>query len=275
MPLIIGSLVPEDEPTWHVILDLKDILELAVAPVHCDESISYLECKISEHCQRYQDLFPNNRLLPKHHYLEHYPVLIRLFGPLVHKWTLRFEAKHSSFKQIARHTNCFRNIPLTLARKHQLTIASDLHSFDYRTPLVVTSVSSVPIDVLQSDIALAIKQRLPDEADVHITKSVSYNGMNYNKGMIVVHGQLFGLPEFAEIQQICVLQGEMHFIVKKFSAWYREHFRAFELDMSHVRELSLIEHGELLDDYPLAAYSVGGLRLVTLKRYIHLQGKRE
>lgn len=275
LPLIIGPLVHQDEPIWHVLLDLKDIVELAVAPVHSDESIAYLECKISEHRQRYQELFPNSRLLPKHHYLEHYPALIRLFGPLVHKWTMRFEAKHSFFKQIARHTNCFKNMPLTLARKHQLTVASDLHSSDHRTHLVVTSVSSVPIDVLQSNIASAIKQRLPDETDVHITKSVSYNGMNYNKGMIVVHGQLFGLPEFAEILQICVLRGKIYFIVKKVSAWYREHFRSFELDTSHVREVSLIEHGELLDDYPLAVYSVGGLRLVTLKRHINLLGRQK
>lgn len=49
-----------------------------------------------------------------------------------------------------------------------------------------------------------------------------------------------------------------------------EHFRPIELDTSHVGEVALIEHGELLDDYPLAFYSVGGLRLVTLKRYIRL-----
>lgn len=82
LPLIIGLLVPEDEPIWHVVLDLKDIVELAVAPVHSDESIAYLQCKISEHRQRYQEVFPNSHLLPKHHFLEHYPALIRLFGPL-------------------------------------------------------------------------------------------------------------------------------------------------------------------------------------------------
>nr|XP_055065480.1 uncharacterized protein LOC129447733 isoform X2 [Misgurnus anguillicaudatus]XP_055065481.1 uncharacterized protein LOC129447733 isoform X2 [Misgurnus anguillicaudatus] len=273
LPLIIGPLLPEDEPAWHVVLDLKDIVELVVAPVHTAESISYLECKIDEHRQRYQELFPNNSLLPKHHFLEHYAVLIQRFGPLVHTWTLRFEAKHSVLKQIARHTNCFKNIPLTLARKHQLVIASDLHSVDHRTPVAVTHVSSIPVDVLQSDVAAAIKQRLPHENNVQITNCVSYNGMNYNKGMILVHGQLFGLPELAEILQICILQGQIHFIVKKFSSWYREHFRAFELDTLHVKEVALIGHGELLDDYPLAAYSVGGLRLVSLKRHINLHRK--
>lgn len=178
LPFIIGPLVPEDEQAWHVLLDLKDIVELVVAPIHCDESISYLEFKIREHRQRYKELFPNSRILPKHHFVEHYPVMIRLFGPLVHKWTMRFEAKHSFFKQVARHTNCFKNIPLTLARKHQLVIAHHLHMSDEKKQLVVTNVSSVPIDVLQSDIAAAFNQRLPDETDVHIAKNVSYNGMN-------------------------------------------------------------------------------------------------
>lgn len=58
--------------------------------------------------------------------------------------------------------------------------------------------------------------------------------------------------------------------MKKLSAWYREHFRSFELDTSHVGEVALIKHGELLDDYPLVFNLVAGLRLVTLKRYIPL-----
>lgn len=45
--------------------------------------------------------------------------------------------------------------------------------------------------------------------------------------------------------------------------------------MSHVKEVVVIEHGELVDDYPLASYSVGGMRLVTLKRHIDLMGKQK
>lgn len=41
-----------------------------------------------------------------------------------------------------------------------------------------------------------------------------------------------------------------------------------------MSEVFLIEHGELRDDYALAAYSVGGLRLITLKRHINLQVNR-
>lgn len=59
LPFIIGHLVPEGEPAWEVLMDLKDIMELVVAPSHTDESIAYLEGKISGHRQKFQELFPN------------------------------------------------------------------------------------------------------------------------------------------------------------------------------------------------------------------------
>ena len=96
LPFIIGDLIPEAEPAWLVLLDLKEIVELAVAPFHNKETLAYLDCKITEHRDKYLELFPA-RLLPKHHFLEHYPQMIECFGPLVGQWTMRFEAKHSFF----------------------------------------------------------------------------------------------------------------------------------------------------------------------------------
>lgn len=93
LPLLIGHLVPPDEPVWQVILDLKDIVELVVAPVHTTQSIAFLEAKICDHRARLQEVFPGLKLLPKHHFVEHYPQMIRFFGPLVGLWTMRFEAK--------------------------------------------------------------------------------------------------------------------------------------------------------------------------------------
>ena len=110
LPFLIGPKIPEHEPAWQVLLDLKEIVELVVAPVH-NESIAYLECKISDHRQRYRELFPIKKLLPKHHNIEQ---LIRLFGHLVVLWTIRFESKH--------------NVPLSLAVKHQFMIRYNLLS---------------------------------------------------------------------------------------------------------------------------------------------------
>ncbi len=113
LPFLIGDLVPEDELAWQVILDLKEIVQLAVAPAHTDETIAYLDIRVSEHRQRLLQLNPVVKLLPKHHYLEHYAHMIRCFGPLVGVWTLRFEAKHSFFLNKSPDTQIISGISHT------------------------------------------------------------------------------------------------------------------------------------------------------------------
>lgn len=70
LPLIIGHKVPEGDNAWNILLLLKDIVELAVATKHTEsvqESVHFLDCKVSEHRDLLQTTFPDFRLRPKHH----------------------------------------------------------------------------------------------------------------------------------------------------------------------------------------------------------------
>lgn len=58
LPFLVGDLIPEGKLAWQVILNLKEIVELVVAPVHTDETIAYLDVKVSEHRQRLLELNP-------------------------------------------------------------------------------------------------------------------------------------------------------------------------------------------------------------------------
>lgn len=49
LPLLIGSKVPEGDNAWNILMHLKDIVELAVGTRHTEESVHFLECKVSEH----------------------------------------------------------------------------------------------------------------------------------------------------------------------------------------------------------------------------------
>lgn len=271
LPLLVGTRVPSNEPAWQVLCELKDIVELVVAPFHTEDSISYLDFKISEHRTVFKEVFPHEKIRPKHHYLEHYPQLIRQFGPLVALWTMSFESKHSFFKRVIRHTNCYKNVLYSLAqRHHQFQTAYNLYMCRFAKPfLEVTNVSTLPLDVINEDIALAVKQKHPHMDNVNLAKNVSYSGFNYRIGMVVAHGSLAGLPEFWEIVHMIVLQEELIFILKKVDAWYLEHYRAYGLVISSPKELRLVGVDELTDPYPLAHYIVGGQRLISLKRYIH------
>lgn len=91
---MIGPKVPEEEQAWQLLMTLKDVVELAMSPAHTDETIGYLDSLIAEHRHRFKTVFPQGKFIPKHNFFEHYPQLIKAFGPLVSLWTMRFEAKH-------------------------------------------------------------------------------------------------------------------------------------------------------------------------------------
>lgn len=77
----------------------------------------------------------------------------------------------------------------------------------------------------------AIRSKYPNTSEVHLAKNASSGGIAYSKGMIVAYGSASGLPEFAEIVQMCVIE---------LCGWYIEHYRAFELSLSPSRETKLV-----------------------------------
>lgn len=56
LPLLIGHLIPEEEETWEVLMNL---MELSVSAIFTEESVHYLDCKIAEHRDLFQNVFPN------------------------------------------------------------------------------------------------------------------------------------------------------------------------------------------------------------------------
>lgn len=84
--------------------------------------------------------------------------------------------------------------------------------------------------------------------------------------MIVSYGSTGGLPDFAEIVQIAILDNCVRFIMKLLAAWYEEHLRSFQLD--DAGKITSLEQKKLGDVYPLGAYTVRRKGLVTLKRHI-------
>ena len=117
---------------------------------------------------------------------------------------------------------------------------------NYRTQLKLQGCPELCVNSLKSKAttdafpADALRQKSPDMDNVCLAKSVAYNGLIYKCGMILIHGSLGGLPEFAEIIQMVILQDKLIFIVKKLSGWYMEHYRAYDLKTrseEHTSEL--------------------------------------
>ena len=266
LPLIIGEVVPENDSAWSVILELKDIVEILVSSSFTEESLSYLEAKIFEHRKLLIEVFPDVKLKPKHHFLEHYPGLIRCFGPVVDFWTFRFEAKHSFFKKAARDLNNFKNIVLSLANKHQLMLAYFLDMpCLYKPAVEVERATYSSVENLSTLVKQAIQHKFSHLTTVSLATTAFIHGTKYVKGMFVSFGSTSGLPDFCQILYIVVVDSKAFFILQPFSTWYLDHFRCFEVCSTDDLQLVVVEPAELNHYAPLSAYLLQGRHLVSPK----------
>jgi len=93
IPLIFADVVPEGDKHWHLMLLLLHIVNIIFSPCISQGMTIFLKHLIVEHHRLFKELYPSRNLIPKHHLMIHYPECIRKIGPLIHVWTMRYEAK--------------------------------------------------------------------------------------------------------------------------------------------------------------------------------------
>jgi hypothetical protein len=179
---------------------------------------------------------------------------------------MRFEAKHRFFKSV-RQTGSFRNIIMTMARKHNSMIAYHIHDANIQRPtLSVSRMTQVAVDVLKDSIKEPFPRKSPGVVVVNKKDKVNISGTDYSVGMLLPFGSTGGLPDFGEILQIIIVHERPVFVLKLLSGWYHEHLRSFKVEPTG--ELEVLQHSEMKDSYPLAAYNTAHGRMVSLKHFI-------
>ena len=76
LPFLLGEYVPEDDQHWKNYILMLSISGLLLAPVITKDEVGYLGMLLIEHHHTFVQLYPNESVLPKMHYLIHTPRLI-------------------------------------------------------------------------------------------------------------------------------------------------------------------------------------------------------
>ena len=73
---MISSFIPEDDPHWCHYTSLLQILQYALAPEIVQDEVAWLKMLITNFLSEFIVLYPNASVIPKMHYMVHFPRLI-------------------------------------------------------------------------------------------------------------------------------------------------------------------------------------------------------
>ena len=118
LPLMVGVRIKRNDRRWGCFLLLLQICRIAFLDSVTTLDILLLNEYVADFLFEYKCCFGRN-ITFKMHNLVHYGWYMLWFGPLVGYWCMRYEAKHSFFKNLHRHIHNSINIPYTLSWRHQ------------------------------------------------------------------------------------------------------------------------------------------------------------
>jgi hypothetical protein len=266
-PILFATSVPEDEPCWALIRELKELVELSFAPaLHVDDIVAF-ESKIKSHDASFLELFPNERRKPKHHFVSHYADMTYRFGPLVQYNTLRFESKHAFFKHIIHDCKNFKNVTKMLAMRHQLLqcYLSTSGNLFQQSNTIVHGGTYVPLSYSPT-FEMLLRSHFPGMDSVLLMTGCKFRGIEYRAGLYVIDGFACGLPTFCKIHAVVAHGNTICLLCVSQETSYNEHLHSYEVvdsSVCHVHQFS-----DLKDYYPLPGYNVKSKTYVTLKHFV-------
>ena len=73
LPLMVGVKIPGGDPHWCNFLLMRTIMDYLFAPVLSPDCCGHLKELINDHHKSFTELYPSCSVIPKMHYMIHYP----------------------------------------------------------------------------------------------------------------------------------------------------------------------------------------------------------
>ncbi|KAB0793118.1 hypothetical protein PPYR_12738 [Photinus pyralis] len=261
--VMMGDLVPVDDPVWELYLCLREILDVVLSNAVTTEIANMFETLVSEHNELFITLF-NEKLKPKFHFILHYASIMKMVGPLRHIWSMRYESKHRQSKVTAGVTCSRRNILYTLALKHQLILANR-----FLNNHVLKRNYSLGPNICMGDTMLTDINYPANFKDCPIYKWISINGITYRNGICLVTDLSDLIPSFGIINFIMIgKNNKMGFVCYATEViCLNRHYHAYEVIVNFDSNF-FIEFDELTNPFPCHLYKSSNSSFVTLNHSV-------
>ena len=247
LPFLLGHLVPENDEVWSLYLQMRTIVEYICAKSIDPQQVEILRDLISNFYQQRRELLPEKNLKPKDHYLIHYPDQILRYGPLVHTWTIRFEAKHQQFIEIWKPSRCSKNISKSVATRHQFAraIKYDDHQKYFRDESAILKAKRMKVKDLPVHVRYMVIADITHdfESEICAGTGLIVGSTTYTRNTAFNTNTANG-PLFVEPRHAIAFQGTKYLVCQRllvtgFSRHYHCHLIEKSLELMVISESNL------------------------------------
>jgi hypothetical protein len=268
LSIIIGHKIPPDDVHWVNALRLIQIVLFCTSSYCSRDTAMYLRILIAEFLHNFKLQYPKASFIPKMHYMVHMPSQMLMYGPLRHHWVMRFEGKNGYFAN-KKYKN-FRNIPLTLASRHQMYMAymqtghenGRSGSFLYEGDSVGRGTEILLTETYPELVQSMQELTGTDLAAVHVyqTDRVSVHGHEYRNGCAMVLDYEDDLPVFVVLLNIVVHEHVKYFVLEKMEFEFDAHILCFVL--KPTGQQVVCQQSRMKFKWPLSVYNYQGSKVV-------------
>lgn len=272
LPLILKSTdVSIEQEAWVLMLKCREIGEIILSDSIPKCKLEFLAILINEHHTLFRKLAPTS-LTPKFHYLIHYPRIIAQYGPPKRYWTMRFEAKHQYFKDLARKCKNFKNLPLTLAKRCQTlqaVVYSSAMSINHMD-IAAGPGETFPVSDLEDHIVEPLKDVSGlgyfEDDIVYSSSWIDINGIKYRKGCMLITGIVQEeIPLFVRVDHIVSIRSKWYLggpeiIPSRFD----ERTWSYVCEQADDQQIWFQDASALFCRSPVLCYKIGGLSHILL-----------
>lgn len=254
LPLVmIGKIKDANDSVLEMILLLLEITQIVSSHMITITQIIYIEGLIDRYLELRISLFPSNRLIRKHHYIQHYSLLLKLYGPLIKFSTMRFESKHQYFKQIAAKSRNFINLTKSLTERHQI-LQSTLFGQRFLRNIIISKL-------LHTECA-SVANSFPYQATTMTFKNIKYSlGQS-----LTISNNTNGTVSCLTIKSILVNQNssEVAFQGNVISIVYNYKLGLYEVTNIYTNDI-IVSPSDLSYPFPFITYTIGPVTYATLQ----------
>lgn len=271
LPLILKRKAEAIGVHYDLFMTLMRIVTIAFSPTATLDTGGELEVLVGHYLSHFKRLYPNKSKTPKMHFLLHLINQVE-FGPLKYCSVIRMEAKHNFFKQHSWKN--FKNLPLSLAVKHQKNLCFELGDCQNSTYLVkideMKEGSAFVFDdcfphlqnEFRAEVLLRYNLREYTGVQVGKMKELVIEGIKYKPGCGLLFGWEDKEPIFAKIDTMAIFQNTKFFVLNLFNTEvYDSNANAYIVNETNRQKLAI--HEGLKNKWPLPIYNRDGDFLIT------------